>query len=305
MQNLGYSKPLYILPFDHRANFAKDLFGLSSVANLDANQRHLIKEFKMLIYKGFKKAIDLGIPTDFAALLCDEEFGSEVLLDAKHNGFMTILTIEKSGEKEFKFQYEDFKSHIQNFRPNFTKVLIRYNPADLPALKLRQKENLKILSDYSHEDNFKFLLELLVIPTKNQLLEVSNDFGEYDRKLRPDLTTEVIKDLQNFGIEPDVWKLEGFDTEFEYAEIVKAIKSNGRENVGLVILGRGANEEKVDEWLRVGSRIRGVIGFAIGRTVFWDLIKKFNKGEIGKAEVMDTVAANFFEFYKMFTLANH
>lgn len=300
MDKLGYNKPLYILPFDHRANFAKDLFGLNSVMDLDVNQKHLIKEFKMLIYKGFKKAIDLGIPTNFAAVLCDEEFGSEVLLDAKQNGFVTILTIEKSGEKEFKFQYEDFKSHIQNFKPEFTKVLIRYNPADLSDLKLRQKNNLKILSDYSHQENFKFLLELLVIPTKDQLTEVYEDRDEYDRKIRPLLTVEVIKDLQNAGIEPDVWKLEGFDTEFEYSEIVKSIKSSGRENVGLVVLGRGANEEKVGDWLRVGSRVEGVVGFAVGRTVFWQTIEKFNQGEIGKAEVINTVAENFYEFYKIF-----
>jgi myo-inositol catabolism protein IolC len=255
----------------------------------------------MLIYKGFKQALEKLIPTDYGAILCDEEFGSEVLLDAKHNGFITILTIEKSGEQEFKFQYEDFAQHIERFRPTCTKVLIKYNPTDAENLKERQKKNLKIVSDYSHDNNYKFLLEVLVLPTEEELKKVNGDREEYDSKLRPGLTVEVIKDLQKAGIEPDVWKLEGFNKQEDYKKILEAARAGGRDNVSLVVLGRGAGEEKVDEWLRIGSRVPGVIGFAVGRTVFWEALEKFYKGQIGKAEVIQRVSDNFQNFYRIFT----
>lgn len=305
MDKLGYDKPLYILPFDHRATFAQNMFGLSFIEDLSEEQIHLVKEFKMLIYKGFKKALGNGIPANHAAILCDEQFGSEVLIDAKHNGFITILTTEKSGRFEFRFQYgTEFKEHIEKFKPTFTKVLVKYNPADSDDLKIRQKEAIKQLSDYSHENNYKFLLELLVIPTDDQLGSLGGR-ESYDINMRPSLTVEVIKDFQLFGIEPDVWKIEGFEKEEHYADIIKSIRAEGRDKVSLVILGRGANEEKVDDWLRIGSRVEGVIGFAVGRTVFWQTIEKFNKGEIGKAEVINTVAENFFEFYEMFVSGSH
>lgn len=302
LSNLGYTKPLYILAFDHRATFADKMFNLKSADGLNNEQKELIREFKMLIYKGFKDAVQKLIPFDYAAILCEEEFGEEVLIDAKGNGFITILTVEKSGEQEFEFQYGDnFKEHIEKFKPTFTKVLIKYNPKDKEELKKRQQENLKILSDYCHLNNYKFLLEVLVLPTKEQLFEVNGSREAYDRKLRPELTAEVIKTLQSKGIEPDVWKLEGMETAIDYSGVIAEAKSEKRDNVGFVILGRGANEEKVDEWLKVGSKVNGVIGFAVGRTIFWEALEKFYKGEIGKAEVIDTVSKKFQDFYKIFT----
>ena len=310
--DLGYTKPLYILPFDHRATFAQKMFGKASILDLNGQEKELIREFKMLIYKGFKDALEKLIPTDYAAILCDEEFGSEVLLDALHNRFNTILTVEKSGENEFKFQYPDFEEHIRKLHPTFAKVLLRYNPADSNDLKNRQKKNLKLISDFCHENSYKFLLEVLVIPTKLQLKDAGTK-DAFDTKFRCDLTVDVIKDLQSFGVEPDVWKLEGFEEVKDYEKIIKMIKINGRENVNLVVLGRGADEEKVEEWLKTGakeewfetgSKVEGVIGFAVGRTVFWDALEKFYKGEIGKTAVIQTVSENFQKFYRVFVSLN-
>ena len=307
--SLGYTKPLYILPFDHRATFAKKMFGKDSILDLNTEEKELIREFKMLIYKGFKDALEKLIPTDYAAILCDEEFGGEVLLDALHNRFNTILTVEKSGEEEFKFQYPDFEEHIKKYHPTFAKVLVRYNPKDAEDLKNRQKKNLKQVSDFCHHNNFKFLLEVLVIPTPAQLNDAGTK-GAFDTKFRCDLTVKMIKDLQDFGVEPDVWKLEGFETVKDYEKVLKEIKKDGREFVNLVVLGRGANEEKVDEWLttgakeewfEVGSRVEGVIGFAVGRTIFWEPLERFYKGEIGKAEVIKIVSDNFQKFYRVFS----
>jgi 5-dehydro-2-deoxygluconokinase len=199
-----------------------------------------------------------------------------------------------------EFEYEDYKKHILDFRPEFVKLLVKYNPSDPTSDKLSQKEKMKIISDFAHEQNIKFLLEVLVIPTEDQL-QSSGDKEDFDIKLRPSLTMEMIKDLQNFGIEPDVWKLEGFNTELEYEQIVAVIKRDSRQNVGLVVLGRGADDLKVEHWLKTGAKVKGVIGFAVGRTIFWDVIEKFYNQKIGKAEVIDTVAENFYKFYKVFT----
>lgn len=309
LQELGYTKPLYILPFDHRTTFAKKMFGRDSIADLSPEEKEAIREFKMLIYKGFKDAVEKLVPTDFAAILCDEEFGSEVLIDALHNGFKTLLPVEKSGQTEFDFQYADFNEHIKKFHPSFVKALVRFNPGDEDELKQRQKTKLKKLSDYCHENGHKFLLEVLILPTGPELKEVGSQLS-FDRKIRPVLAADIIKEFQEFGIEPDVWKLEGFEKEDDYKEIIQAIKKEGRENVNLIVLGRGAREEEVEKWLEAGAKeevfetgtkVEGVIGFAVGRTVFWQAIERFNKGEIGKAEVIQTVSENFRKFYRIFT----
>ncbi len=301
LSSLGYNKPLYILAFDHRATFAIELFGKKNANDLSEEEKEFIREFKMLIYKGFKKAVEEKIPTESAAILCEEEFGEEVMFDARHNGFITILTIEKSGQETFDFQYKDFGKHIEKFKPTFTKVLIKYNPKDSDEIKENQQENLKIISDYSHKNNYKFLLEVLVLPTKEQLERVGGERDDYDVKLRPELTAEVVRALQSKGIEPDIWKLEGMDSANDYTGVIKEVKSGKRGSVSVVILGRGAKEEKVEEWLKVGSKVDGVIGFAVGRTIFWDSIEKFYKGKIGKAEVIETISQKFQDFYNIFT----
>lgn len=299
--DIGYKKPLYILAFDHRATFVTELFNKKNISDLSPEETEKIKEFKMLIYKGFKKAIENLVPEDKAAILVDEEFGEEVLLDAKQNGFITILTIEKSGQSGFEFKYEDYKNHIEKFKPQFIKVLIKYNPKDSDILKQRQEEKLKIISDYAHNNNYKFLLEVLVLPTKEQLHEVSGDKERYDSILRPELTAEVIRTLLSKGIEPDIWKLEGMETENDYAGVIAEAKSGGRNNVNIVILGRGANEAKVDMWLRIGAKVNGVIGFAVGRTIFWDVIEKYHKGELNRATVIEVISKKFEALYKVFT----
>jgi 5-dehydro-2-deoxygluconokinase len=309
LTKLGYTRPLYILPFDHRATFAKKMFGKGSISELDPQEREAIREFKMLIYKGFKDAVEKLIPTEEAAILCDEEFGSEVLIDALHNGFLTLLPVEKSGQTEFDFQYADFEQHIEKFKPSFVKALVRFNPNDSKSIKQGQKEKLKQLSDYCHSNRYKFLLEVLIIPNEQQLKDAGTSLG-FDRKMRPVLAVEVVKELQQFDVEPDVWKLEGFDREEDYQDLIKAMKEGGRENVNLIVLGRGAKEEEVEKWLEIGAKeevfemggkIEGVIGFAVGRTVFWQAIERFHKGEIGKAEAIQAVSANFQNLYRIFT----
>ncbi len=302
MENLGYNKSLYILPFDHRATFAQKFFNKNSIADLTSEERQLITEYKKIIYEGFKKAVENGIPKENAAILIDEEFGDEILKNAKENGFVILLTTEKSGQEEFEFQYgADFNTHIEKYNPQFVKVLIKYNPEDNQDLKARQLERLKTVSDFCIVKGFKFLLEVLIISTKSQGEIVNNSKEEFDKALRPHLTIRMIKELQTAGVEPDVWKLEGFDTAEEYKQIVEAARANGRSNVGLVILGRGENEEKVNEWLKVGKYVVGVIGFAVGRTVFWQAILDFRSNVKTREEAVDAISQNFTNFYKIFT----
>lgn len=302
MENLGYTKPLYILPFDHRATFAQKFFNKNSPADLTSEEHQLITEYKKIIYAGFKKAVQKGIPKENAAILIDEEFGDEILKHAKENGFLTILSTEKSGQDEFEFQYgADFPVHIEKYNPQFVKVLIKYNPEDAQGLKKRQLEKLKIVSDFCIVKGFKFLLEVLVIATKNQQETSGGSKKQFDKLLRPGLTAELIKELQVTGVEPDIWKLEGFDSKEDYSEIVRTARENGRSNVGFVILGRGENEEKVDEWLRIGKEVVGIIGFAVGRTVFWQAMLDFRSSTKTREETIDAISENFTKFYKIFT----
>lgn len=301
MHDLGYTKPLYILPFDHRATFVKQLFGIEGrmPSNDEINK---VKEVKQIIYEGFKKAIAQKVPKEFGAIFAEEQFSDEILKDSVLNGYVTVLAVEKSGQKEFEFEYGDeFASHIEKYKPTFAKALIRYNPDDDLEIKKRQQEKLKLLSDYCHQRSYKFLLEPLVPATVSQLAKVNNEQKQYDETIRPDLTVQMIRELQAAGVEPDVWKLEGVESKTSYISMVKQIKIDARDNVNMIILGRGADKSQVEKWLLAGKGLEGVLGFAVGRTIFWDPLINYKDGKIDRTQTIDTIAKNYIHFYTLFT----
>lgn len=301
MNNLGYNKPLFILAFDHRASFSKNILGLTG--EVTAEQTAQIQDMKHIIFEGFKKGIELGLPKETAAILTDEQFGPKVLADAKAGGFVFAVCTEKSGQKEFMFEHgEDFGKYLQDINPTFAKALVRYNPEDPDTeMNKRQLATLKELGDYCHENGFKFLIEPLIPATEAQLEKVGGDQKRYDLELRPGLMVEMVRQMQEGGVEPDVWKIEGLEETFEYEAVIKQARMGGRDNVVAVILGRGADNSQVEKWLRAASKAEGVVGFAIGRSIFHQALINFKEGKYKREQAVDEIANNYLHFYKVYT----
>ena len=300
MKTVGFDKPLYILPFDHRGSFQSKMFGWKGT--LTSEQTAQIAATKQVIYDGFKSAVSLGVPKHKAAILVDEQFGSAILRDATSNGYTTACPVEKSGQEEFDFEYgEEFAKHVEAFHPTFSKVLVRYNPEGDPALNARQAARLRRLSEYLHsKSQSRFLFELLVPAEKAQLDRLRGDKKAYDLQLRPRLMVEAIQQLQDAQVNPDVWKVEGLDRREDCENIVTAARRDGRDTVGCIILGRGEDDQKVHEWLSTASSVPGFIGFAVGRTSFWDPLVAWRAKEITRADAVNRIAARYREFSDIF-----
>jgi myo-inositol catabolism protein IolC len=291
MSELGYTNDLFILPFDHRGSFQAKLFGIKG-RDPSAEETKLIASYKQVIYDGFKKALEDGVPADKAGILVDEQFGAEIAADAVKNGHSLSMPAEKSGQDEFDFEYgHQFEDHIEKFDPTFVKVLVRYNPEGEQSLNHRQLARLKRLSDYCHKVHRKFMFELLVPATDDQLKACGGSVAQYDATMRPKLMVAAMDQIQGFGVEPDIWKLEGIETAEDSRMVAAQAKSGrGREYVGVIVLGRGENEEKVRSWLTVAAGTPGVIGFAVGRTVFWDALKGLKDGSLSRPKAVAQIA---------------
>jgi myo-inositol catabolism protein IolC len=300
MKTLGFDKPLYILPFDHRGSFQTKLFGWTGPLTMD--QTAQIAASKQVIYDGFKAALRAGVPEQKAAILVDEQFGAAILHDARAHGYTTACPVERSGQAEFDFQYgEEFAEHIEAVHPAFCKVLVRYNPEGDQALNTRQAARLKRLSDYLHSKSSSlFMFELLVPAEKAQLARLEGYQKAYDLGLRPELMAETIEQLQNVGVEPDVWKIEGLDRRKDCEKIVAAARRDGRYKVGCIILGRGEDDQKVHEWLSTASAVPGFIGFAVGRTSFWDALVDWRAKKITREDAVNSIARRYREFVDTF-----
>jgi 5-dehydro-2-deoxygluconokinase len=300
MRIRGYQKPLYILPFDHRGSFETGMFGWKGALNTE--QTSQIAAAKQVIYDGFQKAIADGAPKAKGGILVDEQFGAAILRDAAAKDFTFACPAEKSGQEEFDFEYgEDFAKHIEAFHPTFCKVLVRYNPEGDAALNKVQAERLKRLSDYLRDANRSlFMFELLVPAEKEQLAKVNGDKKAYDRDLRPGLMIGAIEQLQAAGVEPDVWKIEGLDRREDCEKMVATAKAGGRDAVGLIILGRGEDDEKVREWLITAASVPGFIGFAVGRTDFWDPLVAWRDKKISREKAVEEIENHYREFVDAF-----
>ena len=296
---LGYDKPLYVLAFDHRGSFQKKFFGVAGEPNAEETAR--ISDAKRVIYEGAVLALSEGVDAASAGVLVDEQFGADIARDAKAGGLALAMPVEKSGQEEFDFQYEEgFGDHIETFDPSFSKILVRYNPEGDAAMNERQAARLKRLGDWLHEHDRTYLFELLVPATPEQIEAAGGDEDRWDSEERPKLMKAAIEALHAAGVEPDIWKIEGVDRREDCEMISATARAGGRDGVACVVLGRGADDAKVDHWLRMGAGVPGYIGFAIGRSIWWDPLKAFVDGNLGREEAAKQIAANYRRFIDVY-----
>jgi 5-dehydro-2-deoxygluconokinase len=274
---------LLILPFDHRSSFLRDILCLSAKPNKE--QIKEVKELKKIIFDGFlltaNKEKSFGI-------LVDEEYGEDILKEAKEKKIITCLPVEKSGEKLLKLNYpKNFEKHIDKFNPDFVKILIRYNPLN----KKDNQKQLKVLSqinDFCQKKKYKIILELLAPPAKEDL-KIKN----YEKEIRAERTVGAINEIKE-KIKVNVWKLEGFEKN-QWKEVIKATNKDSK----IIFLGRGEDKKKVIKWMKAAAINKEIIGFAIGRTIFLETLKKYYSKKISKEKAIKIIASNFSGFVKL------
>ena len=251
--SLGYDGKLYILAFDHRGSFQKKMFGIEG--DPTAEETATIADAKHLIFEGMVKAVETSAVTgDQMGVLVDEQFGGpqEIPTQAKAHGLKLAMPVEKSGQDMFDFEYgDDFGEHILAFDPDFSKVLVRYNPDGDADANRTQLEKLKRLADWLHDNGRLFLFELLVPAEPRTARGGRRRHRPLRRRAAPGAHAPAIEEIQDFGIEVDIWKIEGVDERSDCEMLAQQTRSGeGRDDVVCVVLGRGASDEKVDQWLR-------------------------------------------------------
>jgi myo-inositol catabolism protein IolC len=296
----GYSNELYILAFDHRGTLTKGLLGVEG-RQPTVDEASRVSSMKDIIFDGFIEAKNSGISGGDPAILVDETFGLQVQQKAKELGIKYAAPVEKSGQKVFDFEYGDaFGEKIIEVDADFIKILVRWNPNDDIETREVQGKRIKILSDWIEENERKFLLEFLVPATDEQLESVDGDQSRYDSEIRPKLAVQVVEEMREKGADPDIWKIEGLDTKEDCEKVATSIKDGGREDVIAVVLGRGANDEKVNQWLRAGSSVDGYKGFAIGRSIFWNSLKGWHEDQKSREEAVSEIAESYLSFISVY-----
>jgi myo-inositol catabolism protein IolC len=287
-----HADPLFILAMDHRDSFGKTLFDVRDDKPTD-EQLARMRAAKSLIYAGLRQAAR-SLPAGRTGVLVDEQLGADVIAAARGE-LVLAIPIEASGHEWFTLEYGDrWLEHVRTVRPDYAKVLVRDNPAFPAADRSTQLDRLATVSSSLHEIGVPFLYELLVPATDDQLAAAGGDVDRYDRDVRPELVVQVIADNQKAGVRPTLWKVEGLET-VPAAEAVAAQAHTG--GADLIVLGRDAPTERLNHWLEVAGQVEAFVGFAIGRSIWEDVIRRHNTGEIDE----DTARAEVADRYLAFT----
>ena len=293
--------PLYMLAFDHRDFFQRELVG--TAGPLDTGQTAAIADAKNVIFDGLLEA-GAALPHDQIGLLVDGRFGGALVARAREHGLLVAMPAERSGRAIFEFADGDaFGEEIARADPDMTKVLVRYNVDGDAAGNRVQAERLRRLCDWLRSRGRPLLFELIVEPTADQLRAHAGVVEAFEADLRPELIRRAVAELQRAGVEPAIWKVEGIADRDDAAALVQAVQSGGRDDVRCIVLGSGAPAEQVETWLRTAARTDGYAGFAIGRSIWWPPLRALRDGEIDRPEAVTRIARAYLRFVDAFASA--
>jgi len=270
-----HADPLFILAMDHRASFGRTLFEVKH-DDPDQAQVEAMRSAKLLIFQGLQVA-QPKVTSGRIGVLVDERYGQEVIDAVKSNADPMVLAVpvEASGHDWFTLEWGDqWLEHVESVKPDYAKVLVRDNPGFDAAQRDAQLTSLAQVSAGLRTVGVPLLYELLVPATDAQLAQAGHDAGVYDHDLRPGLVAQVIADNQAHGVEPTLWKVEGLET-VEAAQQVAAQAKAGGRTADLIVLGRDAPAERLDHWLEVASQVDAFVGFAIGRSIWEDVLSRY------------------------------
>jgi len=293
MADLDEQHPLFLLAMDQRSSLLKHTYGDESGEPADDADAERVRAGKQLVYRGVLTALAAGASRQRTGVLVDERYGADVARLVAEAGLQLAMPIERSGREWFELEYgDDWLAHVDAFDPDFVKVLVRDNPAFDGDQRQAQAERLAAASAALHDAGRPFLVELLVPGTDEQ--QASTE--DYDRDVRPGLVVEVVTYLQDHGVEPDIWKLEGLDRAEDARRVVEAVRRDGRDRVQCIVLGRDAPEEQLDHWLRTAAPVDGFVGFAIGRSNWEDALDDVVQQGLDHQEAERLIAANYRHF---------
>lgn len=284
------NQPFFILPFDHRSSFSKNILGLDG--KLNNQQKKEITNLKEIIFEGFLNVQKKYNHQDYFGILVDEEYGYQIIKKAKKTKIKICLPVEKSGQTELQFvSGRSFGRQIKKIKPDYVKVLVRYNPLNKEINK-RQLKKLKELNIFCRQNNYPIILELLVPPTASDL-KIAKTENNYNQRLRISRTLAAIQEIKKV-ISVSIWKLEGFD-KIGWQKIINTVNQKSK----IIFLGRGEEKDQVAKWLKTAQSFKEIIGFAIGRTVFLDPLKKYVAGKINRKTAVKKITQNFDYFVQL------
>ena len=266
---------VYMLAADHRWQWEE-------WCDARSIPRQRISEVKQLAADGFRLARDRSPRVrEFGALLLDEQYSSAVIANARRDGLLVGTPAEKAGAFPLAWSTEPFERALTGA---FVKVLVRFRPDDADDIREGQWQKLDTLQAWCRRAATPLVVEILV-PRRQEPEDTFDAVG------RPAMLADFIGEAYRRKLTPEFWKIEGTPA-LEGARLIdRAIATQPR--CRQIILGKAADIATIERWFAAASGSHTAVGFAIGRSVFWDPSTAFLSGTRTAAESAATICANY------------
>ena len=265
---------VYMLAADHRWQWEE-------WCDARSMPRTRIAEVKRLAYDGFLLARDRSAAVrECGALLIDEQYASPVITEALKAGVNVGTPAEKAGSFPLAW-CEPFSRALTGA---FVKVLVRHRPDDDREIRDRQWAKLKALQTWCHGAGKPLVIEVLV--ARRQEPE-----EEFEASGRPAMLAGFIGEAYRRALAPDFWKIEGTPSK-EGARIIDAAIA-ADSWCRQIILGKAADLDTIHRWFAAAAGSPTAVGFAIGRSVFWEPSEAFLSGTRTAGQAAADICANY------------
>jgi myo-inositol catabolism protein IolC len=300
---LSDNRVLLILAADHRDSLERGLYGLTAPPT--PVQAARISADKLLVYQALLEAADQLPAQSQAGMLIDEQYGASVAELASHSaGAVSLcMPLEASGQEWFHFAYgEDWQRHAGFFAADHAKVLMRDNPSLDASHREHQARRLAQVSAWAATANRSLILELLVPATGADKDATAGNMDRYDDELRPGHTLQIMEYLQDHGVEPAFWNVEGLGRHDD-AVAVAAMAQRGGRQARCIVGGRHAPREKLRHLLQVAAPIPGWDGFAIGHSIWWDPLQAHLRHHCTAGQARRRIRAAYLDYVSYYLSA--
>jgi 5-dehydro-2-deoxygluconokinase len=214
-------------------------------------------------------------------ILCDSRLGRDALYAASGTGLWIGRPVEWPGSRPLALEPElgpDIGGLEEWPLDNVVKVLCFCHPSDSAGMWADQGGVLMRLFRAARRNRLEFLLE--IIPSK---------VGPVD-----DATTaDLIRRIYEMGIFPDWWKLEPERTRRAWEATCATITECDPHTRGIVMLGLDAPEGELAESFQIAAGFPLVKGFAVGRTIFGQVVRDWLAGRIRDEAAVAAMAERY------------
>jgi 5-dehydro-2-deoxygluconokinase len=214
-------------------------------------------------------------------ILCDSRLGRDALYAASGTGLWIGRPVEWPGSRPLALEPElgpDIGGLEEWPLDNVVKVLCFCHPSDSAGMWADQGGVLMRLFRAARRNRLEFLLE--IIPSK---------VGPVD-----DVTTaDLIRRIYEMGIFPDWWKLEPERTRRAWEATCATITECDPHTRGIVMLGLDAPEGELAESFQIAAGFPLVKGFAVGRTIFGQVVRDWLAGRIRDEAAVAAMAERY------------